>query len=109
MKQHNRRVHGTTGMSPNDARKDENSIEVYLNIKQKAQYKRNYPKLSIGDSVRTTIKKHTFKKGYASSWSKEVYQITYIKDNQYLINDHRRRVWNRHELLKVEAVEGKDG
>ena len=36
LKQYNRRVHGTTGMSPNDARKDENSIEVYLNIKQKA-------------------------------------------------------------------------
>ena len=56
LKQYNRRVHGTTGMSPNDARKDENSIEVYLNIKQKAQYKRKYPKLSIGDSVRTMIK-----------------------------------------------------
>ena len=109
LKQYNRRVHGTTGMSPNDARKDENSIEVYLNIKQKAQYKRKYPKLSIGDSVRITIKKHTFKKGYASSWSKEVYQITYITDNQYLVNDQTRKVHNRWELLKIEGAEGKDG
>ena len=109
LKQYNRRVHGTTGMSPNDARKDENSIEVYLNIKQKAQYKRKYPKLSIGDSVRTTIKQHTFKKGYTSSWSKEVYQITYIRDNQYLVNDQKRKVYNRWELLKIEGAEGKDG
>ena len=62
LKQYNRRVHGTTGMSPNDARKDENSIEVYLNIKQKAQYKRKYPKLSIGDSVRTMLKNIRLKK-----------------------------------------------
>ena len=30
------------------------------------------------------------------------------KDEQYLINGFRRRVWNRHELLKVDAAEGKD-
>ena len=49
------------------------------------------------------------KKGNVSVWSKEVFKITFIKDNQYLINDHRSRVWNRHELLKVDAAEGKDG
>ena len=49
------------------------------------------------------------KKGTDSYWSKEVYTITFIKDKQYLINDHRRRVWNRWELLKVNASEGKDG
>ena len=33
----------------------------------------------------------------------------HLKDNQYRINDLRRRVWNRWELRKVDAVEGKDG
>ena len=48
------------------------------------------------------------KKQHVSVWSKEVFKITFIKDNQYLINDFRRRVWNRWESLKVDAAEGKD-
>ena len=63
----------------------------------------------MGDSVKTYIKPHTFKKGHHSSWSKEVYKITFIRDNQYLLNDNRRKVYNRWELLKLEGSEGKDG
>ena len=59
--------------------------------------------------MRTYVKPKNMKKGNVSVWSKEVFKITFIKDNQYLINDHRSRVWNRHELLKVDAAEGKDG
>ena len=109
MKKYNNRIHGTTGVSPNDARKDENNIQVYLNIRKHAQYKRKYPKLSMGDSVRTYVKPSGFKTSYTSSGSKEVYQIAYIKDNQYLVNDHKRKVYNRWELLKIEGAEGKDG
>jgi hypothetical protein len=108
LKKYNSRVHGTTGLSPNDARDDKNNIEVWLNIKQKAQYKRSYPPLSVGSSVRTYIKPHTFKKGYTSSWSKDVYKVTFIKDNQYLVNDNKRKVYNRWELLKIDGAEGKD-
>ena len=108
LKKYNNRVHGTTGMSPNDARKDENNIQVYLNIKQKAQYKRKYPPLFPGSQVRVYQKPKSFKKGYESSWSKEVYNITFIKDNQYLVNDNKRKVYNRWELLKIEGAEGKD-
>ena len=46
------------------------------------------------------------KKGNVSVWSKDVYTITTIKDKQYLINDHRQRVWNRWELLKIEGAQG---
>ena len=95
-------------MTPHEAKKN-NHVEVWLNIRSKAHFNRKYPPLKVGDSVRTMIKKHTFKKGYTSSWSKGVYQITYMKDNQYLINDHRRRLWNRWEILKIEGAEGKDG
>ena len=70
LKKYNNRIHGTTGVSPNDARKDENNIQVYLNIRKHAQYKRKYPKLSTGDSVRTYVKPGSFKKKYTSSWSK---------------------------------------
>ena len=61
--------------------------------------------------VRTIVKKHTFTKGYSSSWSKDVYKIIHVSDDgkQFLINDNKRRVYNRFELLKVSGVEGKDG
>ena len=83
----------------------DNHIEVWLNIHNKATFARRYPPLKIGDRVRVSIKP----KGCVSSWSKEVYNITLIKDKQYLVNDNKRRVYNRHEVLKVEGVEGKYG
>ena len=49
------------------------------------------------------------KKGHVSVWSTNVFEITSVKDKQYIINDFCRRVWNRHELLKVDASQGKDG
>ena len=58
--------------------------------------------------VRTYVKPNSMKKRNVSVWSKEVFKVTVIKDNMYLINDFRHRVWNRWELLKVNAVEGKD-
>ena len=42
--------------------KPENQIEVYMNIKQKAEFKRRYPTLKLPDQLRTYIKPHTFKK-----------------------------------------------
>ena len=82
-----------------------------MNIRQKAQFKRKYPKLSKDDQVRTYIKPHTFKKGYQSSWSREVYKIIYISPDgkEFLVNDNKRKIYNRWELLKITGVEGKDG
>ena len=82
---------------------------VWLNISKRATYNRKYEPIKVGDKVRTYMKPKSMKKGYDSSWSKDVYTITFIKDKQYLINDHRRRVWNRWELLKITASEGKYG
>jgi hypothetical protein len=109
LKKYNNTQHSTIGMSPNDAKKNDNHIQVWLNIKNKAIFSRKYPPLKVGDNVRTYIKPHTFKKGYNPSWSKDIYTITYInKDNQYLVNDKvRKRVWSRHELLLVRGAEGK--
>ena len=111
LKKYNNRIHGTTELSPIDARKPENQIEVFMNIRQKAQFKRRYPKLSKGDQVRTYIKPHTFKKGWDTSWSREVYKIIYITPDgkQFLVNNNKRRVYNRWELLKITGAEGKDG
>ena len=110
LNKYNNTEHSTTGVKPNDAKKDENKVEVWLNIKNKAVYNRTYPPLQILDKVRTYIKPKTFKKGYESTWSKEVYTIQLIKDGTYLLNNYeKKRVYHRHELLKVEGEEGKDG
>ena len=111
LKKYNNRIHGTIEMSPIDARKPDNQIQVYMNIRQKAQFKRKYPKLNLSDQVRTYIKPHTFKKGYQSSWSKDVYKIIYISPDgkEFLVNDNKRKVYNRWELLKITGAEGKDG
>ena len=62
LKQYNNRIHGTTGLSPNEARKDENTMQVYINTRQRAQFKRKYPPLHTGDLVRTAVKAGSFKK-----------------------------------------------
>ena len=108
-KKYNNTKHSTTGMQPNEAKNKYNNFEVWFNINSKATYSRKYPPLSIGSQVRTYVKPKSMKKQNVSVWSKEVFNITFIKDSQYLINDHRRRVWNRWELLKIEGAEGKPG
>jgi hypothetical protein len=108
MKKYNATKHSNTGVSPNHAKKKDNHIEVCLDIRNKATFAKKYPPAKVGDSVRTYIKPHTFKKGYQPSWSVGVYTITFIRKTQYLINDtNRKRLWNRHELLKIEGAEGK--
>ena len=111
LKKYNSRKHGTTGLSPNDARDPTNKIQVYYNIASKAVYNRKYPPLSLDSLVRTAVKKKTFTKGYDSKWSKEVYKIIHISNDgkQYLVNDGKRRVYNRWELLKISGAQGKDG
>ena len=98
------------GGSLNNAKRKDNHIEVWLNIRNKATFARKYPPSKVGDSVRAYIKPHTFKKGYQPLWSKGVCRITFIRNDQYLINAaNRKRLWSRHELLKIEGAEGKDG
>jgi len=73
VKKYNNTKHSTTGMTPIEAKKPSNQIQVYLNIKSKAIYKRTYPDLKINDNVRYIIKRHTFTKGHHSTWSRDVH------------------------------------
>ena len=110
LKKYNNTVHSTINMSPNDAKDKKNHFEVWLNIYNNSNFARKYPPLKVGDSVRTYIKKKEgFKKGYESNWSKDVYKVIFYKDKQYLVNNNKRRLYSRHELLKINAVETKDG
>ena len=105
---YNNTKHSTTGKQQNEAVTPSNHMEVCLTISSKAKFNLKYPPLKVGDKVRTYVEPKNMKKGTVSVWSKDVFEFMYVKDNQYRINDHRRRVWNRWELLRVDAVEGKD-
>ena len=96
-------------MKPNDANKKDNQLDVCLSMNSKATNNRQSKPIKVGDKVRSYVKPTSMKKGKVSVWSKDVYTITCIKDKHYLINDHRQRVWNRWELLKIDSAEGKDG
>ena len=109
LKEYNNTKHSTTGLAPNEATTKDNHFDVWLNINNKATYNRKYPPIKLGGQVRTDVKPKSMKKGTVSVWSKDVYTIAFIKYKQCLINDHRQRVWNRWELLKIESAEGKDG
>ena len=40
----------------------------------------------------------------------QIYTITFIKDGAYLLNGYeKRRIYRRHELLKVDGAEAKAG
>ena len=88
-------------MSPNDAKKPSNQLMVSYNIWNKAKRNRQYPDLKVGDDVRVKTIKDSKTKGYDPKWSKEVYKVTFIKCNDYLVNDSKRTTYIRHELLKV--------
>ena len=110
LKVYNSTKHSTTGLPPNETTNKSNHMEVWLNISNKATYNRRYPPLSVGQKVRAYVKPKSSKKGYESVWSKEVYTVQLIKDGTCLLNDYqKRRIYRRHELLKVNAPESKDG
>jgi len=98
---YNNTKHTTTRLSPNDAKKPDNELFVRYNIFSKAKTDRKYPELKPNDKVRVMLVKDNKTKGYHPTYSDEIYTITFVKDNEYLINNNRRKVYKRFELLKV--------
>ena len=107
-KQSNNKKRFTTGVTPHEAKREDNKLKVWLNIKNKAASNRKCSPLSAGSFVRTyEPPKH--KKGYKSAWSSKVYKITFMNENGYLIdNYYKRKVFQRNETLKTEGAEDKE-
>ena len=40
-------------------------------------------------------------KGYMPKSSTDTFKILHIKDHDYLVNNNKRKIYLRHELLKV--------
>ena len=109
LKIYNNKKHSTTGVTPNEAKREDNKLKVWLNIKNKAASNRKCSPLSAGSFVRTyEPPKH--KKGYKSAWSSKVYKITLMNENGYLIDGYSKRtVFQRNEILKTDGKEAEEG
>ena len=126
LKKYNNTEHSTTKVTPNNATRNDHQIDVYFNIKEKAQFMRRYPPLNVGDDVRKYKKPDMTKKGYKPSWSGDVFKVLSIVkeggETRYNINDFilgtggtqkrqigsRTRTFARNELLLVKGRETKD-
>ena len=101
LNKYNNTEHTTIKMSPNDAKKPTNTMTVKFNLELKAKKNRQYPELNTDSQVRVMMKKDVKTKGYMPKWSKQVYKIIHIRGKDYMINDGKRKLYLRHELLKV--------
>ena len=101
LRKYNDTVHTTIEMKPNEAILPSNELLVAFNLSKNAIKRRKYPDLTTGDRVRVMLKKDTKRKGYMPRWSTETYKVTYKQGGDFLVNDDKRRVYHRHELLKL--------
>jgi hypothetical protein len=67
--------HSTIKMTPYEATKPENELQVKVNLELKRRHSRVYPELHAGDTVRIRKKKDKLDKERKTLWSKETYVI----------------------------------
>ena len=97
------------GAKPVEAHKDENRVNVKVNLTLKQKHFRKYPQLSVGDKVKIYTKgagNYISRKETNSRWSDKVYTIEKIDRDMtlqkyYLLEGLKRR-YLRHEVLLVD-------
>ena len=100
-------VSSVTGMTPNEVRRPENTLQVKVALEMKRGKVRKYPTISVGDYVQTFFKKRTqTKKENVPNWSKEKYKVAGISESlgqKYYKLEGVQREYLRHDLQKVPA------
>ena len=81
IKQYNKTIHSSTEMSPNNARKKVNEIDVKVNLEMKARRGVKYPELQVGDSVRILKTKKLGDKENKGPFRKNIFKIDSISQN----------------------------
>ena len=81
-------------MTPKEASKQDNELNVYVNVKLKAQHSRKYPAISVGDKVPIYRKRKPFDTSHYSVWSDAAYTVEDISHSHGLTcystsNKHR--------------------
>ena len=98
----NKNEHSAIGITPNEATKEDNHLDVKLNLEMKAKRGRRYPEVKIGDLVKIMLKYNKFRKESNPLYSDLKYKIDNIEDKDGLtFYDVNGRMRLRNELLKV--------
>jgi len=89
VKQYNETRHSSIGKTPTEASYPSNEnkarMKLYPSLPSSSK-----PKFAIGDRVRISHKKRTFKKGYTVRWAEEVFtvnKVLYTNPTTYKITD----------------------
>ena len=100
----NKIKHSETEMTPAEAKKPSNEIDVKLTLLSKKKHERRYPLLSIGDKVKIIRKKEPGEKERTSVWSKTnwaIKEITKSHGQTVFKVEGMTRFYTRHENLKL--------
>ena len=73
-----------------------------MNIALTAKRNRQHPPITLDNSVRVLLKPSTFKKSRRDKLSKETYKAIGVQGKYYLVNDNKRKLYLRRELLLTE-------
>ena len=95
--------HSSTGLTPDDARRTTNQLEIKTKLELNAMRTRKYPEIEINDKVKIYFKKK-FQKERVSTFSKELYKVIDISESLgqlYYKVEGVERSYLRFELLKV--------
>lgn len=104
---YNNSYHRSIKMTPVEASLEENSGKVYRNLfKEKVIHK---PKFQVGDKVRISIYKSTFRRGYQATFTEEMFTITEVLKTdpityrvQDLNNEDVKGTFYENELVKYD-------
>jgi hypothetical protein len=98
-------VSSATGMTPNEARKPANTLQVKIALEMRRGKTRKHPPISVGDYVKTFFKKQTQnKKENVPNWSKKVYKVERVSETfgqKYYHLEGETRPYLIHDLRKV--------
>lgn len=101
----NKMVHSATKMTPNEARKPTNELNIKLNLQLNRTRLRKYPSISIGDSVKLYRKKDKLDKERKSLWSTNNYKVENITHSagqaMFKLEGVPKPVL-RHEILLID-------
>ena len=99
----NKNEHNTINMTPAEATKEDNHLDVKLNLEMKAKRDRRYPEVKIGAFVKIMLKYNKMRKEHNPLYSDLKYKIENIEDKDGLkFYDVNGRMRLRNEVLKVK-------
>ena len=97
-------VHSAHDMTPTDAHKKGNHLEVKMKLEMNRIKTRKYPPVRVGDEVKIYRKKWISEKERTSNWSSVKYKVSRVEKKlgqDYFSVEGMNRPYLRSEILKV--------